>query len=69
VLLHHPHRPLSYLRGVHRRLLHGSILSSEGASGKAGAVHFGDLEAAGATIITGLEDAVRKSAQKLAEQL
>lgn len=30
---------------------------------------FGDLEAAGATIITGLEDAVRKSAQKLAEQL
>jgi hypothetical protein len=30
---------------------------------------FGDLTAAGTTIIMGLEDAVRKSAQKLAEQL
>jgi len=41
VLEHHTNRTFPNFRGISRRLFHASILSRNGASGKAGAVHVG----------------------------
>jgi hypothetical protein len=39
VLEHQPHRPFPYFGRISSRLFHDSILSRNGVSGKAGAVH------------------------------
>ena len=38
-LIDHPHRPLPDFRGISRRPVYDSILSRNGVSGKAGAIH------------------------------